>query len=159
MKTFLAIITALVLLIAGSFIFHLLSLPQTSNSATSEYTVMIKDIPKLNGDGDFLFNASVKNVSVKPYISKIYFNNCQFSNDLGTREASGEEKDFKNAILPGQKISVSFRFIEMWSYCIYNNSGKQICQDAKNFKLKSCRVTVSTGSGDARGIPINVTFP
>lgn len=160
MKEILAIIAILSSFVVNSFnkyILHPLSSP-TSTTA-NQYLVTINNTPTLDGNGDFLFNASVKNISVKPFISKISFTTCTFSNDLGTREASGDEKDFEKALLPGEETRIDFRFIEMWNYCIYDNAGNKVCRDAKDFELKSCRVAVSNGSGDAKDLPTTVNFP
>ena len=156
MQTIFAILAILSSFLASNFNKYIL---RSEPSKTDQYIVTIKNTPTRNGDGDFFFNVIVRNISVKPFITKIHFGECTFSSDLGTREASGGDKELTNAILPGDEASLDFHFIEMWNYCVYDSSGKQVCRDAKDFKLRSCKVAISNNTDDATDLPINAVFP
>ena len=161
MQTIAAILVILSSFITNNFNKYILHIPpQASLSGTGLYSVTINNTPTLNNNGDFVFNASIKNISVKPFVSKLYFNNCTFSNEtVGTRKASGDEKDLEKALLPGENASFDFHFIEMWNHCIYDDKGTQICRDAKDFRLQNCQVTISNSSGNPINLPISVDFP
>lgn len=127
---------------------------------TSQYLVSVTNPPVFR-NGGFSFTTTVKNISVKPFLTKLSLSNCIFTdNNQNTYKRSGDDRTLDKALLLGETTNIDFNNIgDMWHECHYDNSGNQVCISAKDTKLTSCQVRISNGLGEPTNLPQTVNFP
>lgn len=141
-----------------------------------QYSVEIKETPALNYLG-FTFKATIKNISVKPYITNFGFFECNFV-DSKNNVYSGHLPTgtaFNQAVLPNKSqdfvikdVNVNIpsldNTLEGLKKCSYDDKGKNQCNLITNLKIIDCIGYITTdGEQPSRDSlnenPIKVTFP
>lgn len=130
------------------------------STITGQYLVSVANPPVLR-NGGFSFTTTVKNISVKPFLTKLSLSNCVFTdNNQNTYKKSGDDKTLDKALLIGKTTNIDFDSVgDMWHECHYDNSGNQVCISAKDTRLTSCQVSISNGSGEPINLSQTVNFP
>lgn len=142
---------------------------------TLQYSIEIKETPTLNYLG-FSFKGTIKNISVKPYITNFSFFECNFIDDKNNKYSGSlyTETVFNQAILPDKSqdfiikdanvnIQELDNTLEGLKKCFYDDKGENQCNLITNLKIIDCIGYITTdGKQAATGWgknPINVGFP
>ena len=130
------------------------------STVTGQYLVSVTNPPVLR-NGGFSFTTTVKNISVKPFLTKLSLSNCIFiDNNQNIYKKSSGDRTLDKALLPGKTTNIDFDSVgDMWHECHYDNSGNKVCISAKDTRLTNCQVSISNGSGEPINLPQMVNFP
>jgi len=154
--------------------------PTITPSLTPKYSVTISGKPIASAHG-FSFEITLKNVSIKPYITNFAFYECEFkdSENNSYKGSMMDEKVLDKAILPGESATINFNDAnttiknlerrddssadEKWLKCAYNEDGQYSCNSIQGMRITSCIAYISTtreqaSNGWGRN-PLNVQFP
>lgn len=140
------------------------------------YSVEIKSPPTLNSYG-FTYKATLKNISVTPFVTNFGFSECNFSDGNGNKYSGilSNNNVFEKAILPDESreftakdVTVNISGLEHTTEgprkCSYNEKGDNVCKLINDLKIIDCMGYVSSNGqgvgGSYRGqFPIKVKFP
>jgi hypothetical protein len=118
-----------------------------------------------------LVDIKIKNISVKPFITGLYINSCNFTDDTNTARQSdtqlGGGGNFKNAILPGEERILTNQQLSLdaggitglnakGQECDYDANGKYSCKTVKGLMILNCKVHITGGEDSS---PTIVNFP
>jgi len=141
-----------------------------------QYSVEIKEPPTLNYLG-FTIQATIKNISVKPYITNFGFYECNFIDGKNNKYSGNHistETIFNPAILPDKSQDFVIKdatiniqglknTIEGLEKCLYDDKGNNQCNLITNLKIIDCIGYITTDGKQASnawgGNAIKVEFP
>ncbi|MBI4973325.1 hypothetical protein HZC27_01815 [Candidatus Roizmanbacteria bacterium] len=144
-----------------------------------KYSVTILNTPVINGI--FNLKADIKNISVNPFMTGIYFRECKFIDEKGNEYKGnldspmggyGIESNFSKSLLPGENRTVDFNNLNIEvlggggidrsgsikDRCDYNNQGNKVCNPINGLKIKECTTYTSTGIKHEDQLPLVVSF-
>lgn len=154
--------------------------PTPTEKPIPKYSVTILNTPILNGL--FSLKVDVKNISVNPFMTGIYFRDCKFTDNKGSEYKGnldsplggyGIESRFSKALLPGENRIVDFNNLDIEINggggidrsgrkslrCQYNDQGDKICNPIEGIKIKECTTYTSTGIEHRDEFPLTISFP
>lgn len=142
------------------------------------YSVMINKAPALIYDLQkswiYSYEAIIKNISVKPFITNFEFGECNFKDEKNNKYTGTliDNNMFEKAIFPNESRTFSAKDINIgiirglpysdkgFKKCSYNNKGDYVCEFLKNIKITDCTGIISTDGKNFNKVnSIKVIFP
>lgn len=151
------------------------SSPTPTEKPIPKYSITINDKPTLNNYG-FTFNATIKNISAKPFITNLGFDKCNFIDGKNNKYPGSLSGDviFKKAVLPDESQDFIFKdtsanvlglghTVDGLQKCSYDDKGINKCEIVNDLKIVNCVGYITTdgkqASNEWGGNPIKVEFP
>ncbi|KKP36977.1 MAG: hypothetical protein UR23_C0009G0007 [Candidatus Roizmanbacteria bacterium GW2011_GWA2_32_13] len=154
--------------------------PIPTEKPIPKYSVTILNTPATNGI--FSLKADVKNISVNPFITGVYFRECKFYDNKNNEYKGnidspiggyGIEFQFQKALLPDESQTIDFNNLNIEilggggidrsgsikDRCDYDNQGNKVCHPINGLKIKECITYTSTGIKHEDKLPLIVSFP
>jgi len=142
------------------------------------YSVIINRSPLLTHDLQkgwiYSYEATIKNTSVKPFITNFEFGECNFKDEKNNMYSGilADNNMFEKAILPNESKTFLAKNInigiirglpyseEGFKKCSYDSKGNYICEFLKNIKITDCMGLISTdGKSFDKNKSVKVVFP